>query len=104
MIDSIVTSLFTIVFKAVLTVLTFIFVPLDALVSTYLPVLDNMLTTVSNYLSYIFTYMGWVISLSGISSTAIAIVISYYIFVLTVPVPIWLIKLGIDWYHHLKPT
>ena len=76
--------------------------PIDLLIQQFLPDLGNALTAFGNALNIAGNSIGWVISLSGISNTAISLIITYYTFKLTVPVLISTLKLAIKWYKALK--
>lgn len=77
--------------------------PIDALISTALPSLSSALSAVGSFLNVALQSIGWVISLTGISSNVISLVIAYYVFKLTVPMLFYLVKLVLSWYNRLKP-
>lgn len=80
-----------------------ILTPIDAVITQYLPALNTMLANVADFFTLIFSTMGWAVSVSGIPSAMWSVIVSYYIFVLTVPFSIYIVKLAIRWYHYLKP-
>ena len=76
--------------------------PIDAIISAALPDLSNALSAFGAALNVVGDSIGWVISLTGISSTAISLIITYYAFKLTVPILFSSIKAAIKWYKTLK--
>lgn len=77
--------------------------PIDALIETALPSLSSALSAVGSFFTVALQSIGWVISLTGISSSVISLVVAYYVFKLTVPMLFYLIKLVLAWYNRLKP-
>lgn len=76
--------------------------PIDNLILSLLPDLSNALTAIGSYLNIIAGSIGWAISLSGLSSSTISLIITYYVFKLTAPITFYLIKLAVAWYNKLK--
>lgn len=76
--------------------------PIDNLILSLLPDLSHAFTAIGSYLNIIASSIGWAISLTGLSSSAISLIITYYIFKLTAPISFYLIKLAIAWYNKLK--
>lgn len=99
MINKILTGIFNIIITLVGVILT----PIDNLITSALPDLSNALTSVANFLNIALSSIGWVISLTGLNSNVISIVVIYYTFKLTAPMLFYLIKLAISWYDKLKP-
>lgn len=77
--------------------------PIDALIESALPSLSSALSAVGSFLNVALQSIGWVISVTGISSSVISLVVAYYVFKLTVPMLFYLIKLVLAWYNRLKP-
>lgn len=87
----------------IINLIKVILLPIDALISGVLPSLDSAFTAIASLLTTIGSAIGWAISLSGISTMAIGLIVAYYVFALTVPLSVWLIKLVVGWYDKLKP-
>lgn len=98
MINAILTGIFNVVISLVSVILS----PIDTLISTYLPDLANGISAIGQLFSTIGTSIGWAISLTGISSECISLIVTYYVFKLTVPMFFYLIKLALAWYNKLK--
>jgi len=96
-------SIFVAIFNIVAFLIHLILLPIDALISTYIPSLDDAFTSIASYLTIIFTNMGWVLSITGIPSGIIALVVAYTIFKLTLPINVWFLKLAVGWWNKLKP-
>lgn len=80
------------------TVIHIIFGFIDTYILTFIPILSDLLNSISQYMTTIFTYMDWLVSLVGLPALAFTIIATYYTFVLTVPFFIWISKLGIHWF------
>lgn len=96
-------ALLTGIFKLIIGLVSVILTPIDALISSALPSLDNALTAVANFFNYIGSSIGWVISLTGLSSETLSLIVLYFTFKLTAPMLFYMIKLAISWYNKLKP-
>jgi len=101
--ELILTGIFNIIIGLVLLLVKIVLIPIDFLITQYIPSLATAFTAVGTYLTAIFTNMGWVLSITGIPAFAIGLVVAYWVFKLTLPVNVWAIKLAISWYQHLKP-
>lgn len=98
MINAILTGIFNVIISLVSVILS----PIDTVISTYLPDLANGLSAIGQLFATIGTSIGWAISLTGISSECISLIVTYYVFKLTVPMLFYLIKLALSWYNKLK--
>lgn len=91
------------IFKLIISLVSLILSPIDALITSALPSLDNALTAVANFFTYIGSSIGWVISLTGLSSETLSLIVLYFTFKLTAPMLFYMIKLALSWYNKLKP-
>lgn len=91
------------IFKLIISLVSLILSPIDSLITSVLPGLDNALTAVANFFTYIGSSIGWVISLTGLSSETLSLIVLYFTFKLTAPMLFYMIKLAISWYNKLKP-
>ncbi len=96
-------ALLTGIFKLIIGLVSIILSPIDALITNALPSLDNALTAVANFFTYIGSSIGWVISLTGLNSEALSLIVLYFTFKLTAPMLFYMIKLALSWYNKLKP-
>lgn len=99
MINAILKGIMSLIIGLVSVLLT----PIDLAISAALPDLSSAISAVGSYFSLALQNIGFCISLSGLSSTAISIIILYYTFKLTLPLVFSTIKLAIKWYDKLKP-
>lgn len=90
------------IFNIIIALVNVILAPIDGLISTFLPSLDSALTAIGNFLNMCGQSIGWAISLLGLSSETIALIIMYFTFKLTVPPLLSAIKAAIKWYNALK--
>lgn len=96
-------ALLTGIFKLIIGLVSIILSPIDALITNALPSLDNALTAVANFFNYIGSSIGWVISLTGLSSETLSLIVLYFTFKLSAPMLFYIIKLALSWYNKLKP-
>lgn len=99
MINAILTGIINLIISLVSVVLA----PFDALIQSVLPDLSTALSYFASFLNVVADSIGWCISLTGISSTALGLIVSYYTFKLTAPMLFYMIKLALSWYNKIKP-
>lgn len=91
------------VFKVITSLVNVLLTPINLLISNYLPELSSALGVVRNFFTASFTYIGWVVDSTFISSETISLLIAVFTMKLLVPLAINTIKLAIKWYHMLVP-
>lgn len=91
------------IIKLIVSLVSVILTPFDNLIQSALPSLSNALTAIGSFLNIISSSIGWAISLSGLSSSAISLIVAYFVFKLTAPMLFYMIKLALSWYNRLKP-
>ena len=91
------------IIKLIIGLVTLILAPIDNLIESALPQLSSGFTAIGNFLNIISSGIGWGISLTGLSSSAISLLVAYYVFTLTAPMLFYMIKLALSWYNRLKP-
>lgn len=99
MINSILQGIMSLIIGLVSLLLT----PIDNLITNALPDLSNALNSISSFLNICTQSIGWVISLVGLNSNVISMIVLYFGFSLTAPMLFYLIKLALSWYNRLKP-
>ena len=77
--------------------------PIDLAIQTALPDLSSGISAIGSFFALALQNIGFAISLTGLSSTALSLIILYFTFKLTVPITFATIKLAIKWYNKLKP-
>ncbi|MDD6224165.1 MAG: hypothetical protein PUB18_04100 [bacterium] len=90
------------IMKLIMSLVSVLTAPIDMIIEQALPDLSNALNSFASVLNLISDVMGWVISLTGISTTAISLIVTYYVFKLTTPILFSSIKAAIKWYKTLK--
>lgn len=98
MINALITGVFNIIISLVNVVLA----PIDLLIEQFLPDLSTALNAVSSMFNLVGNCLGFIVSLTGLSSTALSLIVMYYTFKLTVPILVSAIKQAIQWYNALK--
>lgn len=91
------------IMKLIIGLVTALLTPIDNLIASLLPSLSGVLNNVSAFLNVVTQSIGWVISLTGLSSSVISLIILYYGFKLTAPLAFYMIKLALAWYNKIKP-
>ena len=91
------------IISLIVSLVTLILTPIDNLIQSALPQLSSALTAVGNFLNVISSGIGWAISLTGLSSSAITLIVAYFVFKLSAPMLFYMIKLALSWYNRLKP-
>lgn len=90
------------IFKLVLSLVNLILLPIDTLITNYLPSVANAINMVSSFFNWVAGLIPWAISWFGLSSTTIALFVAFTTFELTVPLLVHTVKLAIKWYNALK--
>ena len=91
------------ILKLIIGLISLILTPIDNLITSALPDLSNALNSIATFLGYCTQSIGWVISLTGLSSSVISLIVMYYGFKLTAPLLFYMIKLALSLYDKLKP-
>lgn len=90
------------IFKLILSLVNLILIPIDNLITQYLPSVSDALDKVSSFFTWVTNLIPWGISWFGLSSTTITLFVAYTTFEITVPLLVHTIKLAIKWYNSLK--
>jgi hypothetical protein len=98
-----ITSIFNIIMGIVFVLVKIVLLPIDLLIKNALPNLNDAFANVGEFITLIGSSLGWAISAAGIPYSVIALIGTYYIFKLTLPINIWVIKLAIKWFRVFKP-
>lgn len=96
-------SILTGIINLIISLVSLILLPIDALILSILPDLSNAFTAIGSFLNLISSGIGWAVSLTGLSSATISLIVSYWTFTLTAPMLFYMIKLALSWYNKLKP-
>lgn len=99
MINAILKGLFALI-NGLISVLLY---PIDLLIKQYLPDLSNSFNYIGAFFEYAGRFLGFCVSVTGLSSTALSLIALYFTFKLTVPILVSAIKIGIKWYRALMP-
>lgn len=91
------------IIKLIVSLVSVILTPFDNLIQSALPQLSEAFTAIGSFLNIISSGLGWAISLTGLSSNAISLLVAYWVFTLTAPMLFYMIKLALAWYNRLKP-
>lgn len=95
-------ALITGIFNVIISLVNVVMAPIDLLVKQFLPDLSTALGAIGGMFNLVGNVLGFVVSLTGLSSTALSLIVMYYTFKLTVPILVATIKQAIRWYNALK--
>lgn len=84
-------------------IMNLILAPIDILIGNYLPSISEALTKINLLFEFISQSLSWVVSISGLSSYALSLIVLYFIFKLTVPLQVYIFKFILKWYRKLVP-
>ncbi len=91
------------IIKLIVSLVTVILSPIDALIESTLPDLASALDAVGEFFNLISSGIGWVVSTLGLSNETLSLIVMYFTFKLTAPMLFYMIKLALSWYNKLKP-
>ncbi len=98
MINAIIKGIFNLIISLVNTIL----LPIDTLISNYIPGFSDILDFFGDFITYILSFIPWILSWFNIPSFLITFVVAYYVFRVTVTLAIHTVKLALKWYDILK--
>lgn len=90
-------EMFNFVIGFLVSILDIILYPINFLVVTYIPELNNALVTITDYFNYANTYMSWIFSAFAVPSFAVTLAASYYFFTWTIQFSAYSFKLLLKW-------
>lgn len=99
MINAILKGLFALI-NSMVSILLY---PIDTLIKNYIPDLSNAFNYIGAFFEYAGRFLGFCVSVTGLSSTALSLIALFFTFKLTVPILVSAIKVGIKWYRALMP-
>lgn len=99
MINAILTGIFNLIIGLVSVVLK----PIDLVIASALPDLSTGIAAIGGMFSYVNNFMGFCVSVTGLSSEALSLIVLYWTFKLTTPILISTMKSAVKWYNALKP-
>ena len=91
------------IFKLVISLVSLLLTPIDALINSALPSVATGLDYVSNFINYIMGFFPFIKSWFNLPTLFIELIIAYWTFKLTIPLAIHTVKLAISWYDKIKP-
>lgn len=77
--------------------------PIDLLIQNFLPDLSGAINAIGSLFNLVSNTLGFCVSLTGLSSATLSLIVLYFTFKLTVPLLVSTIKTAIKWYNALKP-
>lgn len=90
------------VFKIVTKFINILLSPINALIVSFLPGFNDMLSYVTQFFTTASQYVGFITDSLFIDSNVLSFLILYWTFKLTFPLAVYSIKLVVKWYNSLK--
>lgn len=97
-----ITAFIQLLLAIIITIVNIILIPIGYLIQTLVPDIDTGLQAIATYFDNATTYLSWAISLVGLPTSVIIVVISYYIAVLSSTIFIWIFKLAVIWWRAIR--
>lgn len=91
------------IMSLIISLVSVILAPIDAIITTALPSLDSALTAVGSMFKVASNYIGFAVSMTGLSNETLSLIVLFFTFKLTVPIMISSVKTAIKWYDKIKP-
>lgn len=95
-------AILTGIMKIIMGLVSVVLYPVDALISQFLPGVNNMFSFITSAFNIVGQFFGWIIDATLINTEVVSFIILVLTFRLTVPLMVYAIKLGIRWYNTLK--
>lgn len=95
-------AILTGIIKLIISLVTLVLTPIDNLILSVLPDLSHSFTAIGDFFELIGTSIGWCVSVLGLSSECLSLIVVYFTFKLTAPMLFYMIKLALAWYDKLK--
>lgn len=91
------------IFNLIIGLVNVLLAPIDNLISSSLPSIDRGLQAFNDLIDFVVNIIGYVVDASGLADYAIALVVGYWVFVITATFSVAVVKLAIKWYQALVP-
>lgn len=95
-------AILTGILKLIMGFVSLILTPIDALITQFLPGINQMFSFITGAFNIVGQFFGWIIDATLINTEVISFIILVFTFRLTVPLMVYAIKLAIRWYNTLK--
>lgn len=92
----------TFIMSVLFTIINVLLIPIDAIINALIPNFGQLSTSIVNFFNLALTYIGNAMSMLGINSVVVGMLIAFWTFKLTAPVGMWLLKLIFKWWHAVK--
>ena len=95
-------KLINVIFKAITYVANLLMAPIDAIIVSNFPNVASALSSVTQFMTLPFQFMSWILALVHVPTTAITLIISYWIFKYAIVTSIATTKYVITLYQRFK--
>lgn len=90
------------IFKLIMALVNVLLMPIDLLIEQFLPDVSTAIDYVTSFFDYIGDFIPFVISYTGLNQFVLNAIYTIFVFILTVPLMVHVIKLALAWYNKLK--
>lgn len=91
------------IMSLIMGLVSILLAPIDVIITNFLPDLSGAINAIGSFFDMASSSLGWCISLIGLSSEALSLIVVYFTFKLSVPILVSTTKTAIKWYNALKP-
>lgn len=91
------------IMSMIVGLVSMILAPIDLIITNALPDLNNALNAVATMFQTASNYIGFAVSMTGLSNEALSLIVLFFTFKLTIPVTVSTVKTAIKWYDKIKP-
>jgi len=90
-------SLLTVIWSVISVFIKLLLLPLDLLLTNFIPQFSHLTTIVSDFFNLSLTYISWLIDACGIPPIVLSLALAYATFATTATLTMWGIKLVAQW-------
>lgn len=90
-------AIFQVIMGVILAIANIILLPFSMLISEFLPELDGALSNIASYFDLATTYLSWLLYQLAIPEFVVQLIATYYLFVFSVTIGSWSVKLLLHW-------
>lgn len=90
-------NMFEFIIGFLIRLLDILLAPINFLIVTYIPSLDNALSYIAQYFNYADTYIGWILSATGFPTLSITLLASYFFFKFSISLGVYSFKTLLKW-------
>lgn len=90
------------IFSLITQFISLLLTPINSAINQFIPGFSSALNGLANVLNTASQFMGWILDSLLLNTETIAFIVAVWVFKLTFPYVVYLIKLVVQWYNNLK--